>query len=511
MPVSHKRCGCVVVVVAASWLVAVLASVIIGVQNDESVPPTNFTGSTLLLHLSSALPEALQNLSNTVNTVTANTPFEPQSLPASPALSPPDPPEEGGRAKVDVGAKTNVTSKLASGLGSVTTSLAHFATGVDAGANCKTVGTEHSCYSHIVWAFEFGLESDPGGYPGMTKDKTFEDWQSFFKAKQSFGSAIVGKDCSGTLPDPCPAEVRQKETKTTADSDTAGFKQGDRPLWPELFAGVHMVPTEKRVIVMCLSRRSAFSVRSAVRETWAKGQDSVFFAVGAVCPVPPKDRPKKPFGACIREFKTTPERQEAWDNEMAVEERKLVQEQHDHGDLARMPGIDSYAGLPQKLKFSYEWALQHCPECQWFVKADDDTIARVPQLESHLSKFDASVPTVIGGIVAGGGVHRTGKWAENNYKPKHYPKFPIGSHGHIVSRPVAQYIADRAKDLFDYQGEDVSVGIWLDESPHKGRVKWVAPPESKTANSGNCADTSKFLIGHDISESKMRRCFPTGG
>ena len=64
-----------VVVVAASWLVAVLASVIIGVQNDESVPPTNFTGSTLLLHLSSALPEALQNLSNTVNTVTANTPF----------------------------------------------------------------------------------------------------------------------------------------------------------------------------------------------------------------------------------------------------------------------------------------------------------------------------------------------------------------------------------------------------------------------------------------------------
>ena len=45
---------------------------------------------------------------------------------------------------------------------------------------------------------------------------------------------------------------------------------------------------------------------------------------------------------------------------------------------------------------------------------DDDTIARVPQLESHLSKFDASVPTVIGGIVNCGGVHRTGKWAENN-------------------------------------------------------------------------------------------------
>jgi hypothetical protein len=54
----------------------------------------------------------------------------------------------------------------------------------------------------------------------------------------------------------------------------------------------------------------------------------------------------------------------------------------------------------------------------------------------------------VGGTV---GVTRTGKWAELDYKPGDYPMFPLGSFGHIVSRPIAEYIAGQNLVLHDYQ------------------------------------------------------------
>ena len=41
-----------------------------------------------------------------------------------------------------------------------------------------------------------------------------------------------------------------------------------------------------------------------------------------------------------------------------------------------------------------------------------------------------------------GYVHQEGRWKEEKY-PEHikYPPFPLGSCGHVVSRPVAEYIA----------------------------------------------------------------------
>ena len=75
-------------------------------------------------------------------------------------------------------------------------------------------------------------------------------------------------------------------------------------------------------------------------------------------------------------------------------------------------------------------------------------------------------------------VHRTGscgincKWAEDKYKPSMYPPFPHGSRGHIVGRAIAEYVACNQDELINYQGEDVSLGIWIDESPFKMHVQW---------------------------------------
>ena len=124
---------------------------------------------------------------------------------------------------------------------------------------------------------------------------------------------------------------------------------------------------------------------------------------------------------------------------------------------------------------------------------------------TSFGKLDPNQPTVIGGITSNG-VHRSGKWAELNYKPSKYPKFPIGSVGHILSRSAAKWITDNAGTLFNYQGEDVSIGIWFDESPLKGTVNFVDGRQVMT-NSGNCNDASKYIIGHDLTEHRIRACW----
>ena len=140
------------------------------------------------------------------------------------------------------------------------------------------------------------------------------------------------------------------------------------------------------------------------------------------------------------------------------------------------------------------------------VKTDDDSVVRVDTLEQYLTTaYDAAKPVVVGFIAKGWGVHKSGKWAEFVYDKPKYPAFPVGSHGHCVSRPVASYIVEHKDTLVNYQGEDVSVGIWLDESPLRDQVQWVT--SSHTASHGNCKDPNMWMIGHNIKTSTMQACF----
>ncbi|GMI50592.1 hypothetical protein TeGR_g1022, partial [Tetraparma gracilis] len=66
-------------------------------------------------------------------------------------------------------------------------------------------------------------------------------------------------------------------------------------------------------------------------------------------------------------------------------------------------------------------------------------------------------------------------------------------------------------DLFEYQGEDTSLGIWLDESPLNGTVKFVTSNRFVVGSEGQgypqCEDSEFFSIGHNISPEKMSKCF----
>jgi hypothetical protein len=117
---------------------------------------------------------------------------------------------------------------------------------------------------------------------------------------------------------------------------------------------------------------------------------------------------------------------------------------------------------------------------------------------------------VVGGDIRDrNSAHLSGKWKEVPQYPQggSYPPFPLGSMGHAVTRGVVEYIAQHQQVLFDYQGEDVSVGIWLKDA--KEGVEWKSVPKIMV-NHGNCQQrqgSPALVIGHDVTPAKMRQCY----
>jgi len=57
-------------------------------------------------------------------------------------------------------------------------------------------------------------------------------------------------------------------------------------------------------------------------------------------------------------------------------------------------------------------------------------------------------------------VERAGKWRELDYTAPVYPSFACGA-GNVLSADLVRWLALNADHLKLYQGEDVSMGIWL--------------------------------------------------
>jgi len=230
-------------------------------------------------------------------------------------------------------------------------------------------------------------------------------------------------------------------------------------------------------ILIVLSARQNHYRRSIIRRTWGKNHP-VYFVIGG---------------------KST-----AKENNNAEIQKTLLQEHQQHHDLLDSIHPDHYRSLPFKLRFAYQWILQHVPTARWFVKVDDDTVVRVDTLESALLRnLNSDIPMVVGRIIVESPVHKEGKWAELKYtKSDKYPYWPQGSCGHIVSRPIAQYVTEKS-NLVYYQGEDTSLGIWLDESPL--HITWLH--SLYFVNHANCMETQWLIVGHQVTPEQMQQCY----
>ncbi|XP_044070495.1 UDP-GalNAc:beta-1,3-N-acetylgalactosaminyltransferase 2-like isoform X4 [Siniperca chuatsi] len=100
------------------------------------------------------------------------------------------------------------------------------------------------------------------------------------------------------------------------------------------------------------------------------------------------------------------------------EDAALQQESLRHGDMVFVDVVDTYRNVPSKLLQFYK-----CFRQSWAVD-------------------------------------RIGKWQELEYASPAYPAFACGS-GYVVSRDLVQWLASNADKPKAYQGEDVSMGIWM--------------------------------------------------
>jgi antitoxin (DNA-binding transcriptional repressor) of toxin-antitoxin stability system len=214
------------------------------------------------------------------------------------------------------------------------------------------------------------------------------------------------------------------------------------------------------------------------------------------------------------------ELQQEYDEKMRVEETAIEAEQAEFHDMLIMPEPDVYKTLSHKIKFAYKWVVSNT-NAKWIAKVDDDMYVRVASLQFHIeaqygvdpgsrSALNDATPAqyyLIGNIKRNTPVQSGGhKNAEDpKYKPKRYPPWAAGSSGHAVSRPVAEYISENHDTLYNYQGEDTSIGIWLSESPFYSKVKYVT--SNRFANGADCMSTNADSLGHQISIERIRECW----
>lgn len=125
----------------------------------------------------------------------------------------------------------------------------------------------------------------------------------------------------------------------------------------------HTLPDPKRTnqttVVLVLSSRGHFERRAAIRETWAKTNDNVYFVIG---------------GPGLENSEDT-----NMSNPLSVSSL-LFREQELYGDIIDSIHTDSYKSLPYKLHFGMTWVLRNLKQVNWIVKVDDDTIVRVRKL-----------------------------------------------------------------------------------------------------------------------------------
>lgn len=291
--------------------------------------------------------------------------------------------------------------------------------------------------------------------------------------------------------------------------------------------------------IFILTRRDAFDIRRAIRESWIKNKPYIHFMIGDYCPNP--DQFRKPW-LCemdpdklsnnpdfqktkklipnlgpnsykdlrvLKPFKDYVEQQESLNAKIRKEE----------SDVVILPMWDTYRNITLKVKESYKYLIDTYPSANWFAKVDDDQFCRPEKLKDYLTniisytksdkipvKDPINIPTVIGKVRYNAPVMRKGKWGESKelFAPDRYPPFPIGSAGHVINRKFAQYISDNKQKLTNYQGEDVAVGIWMDQSPFKNDA--VVKLNGNFENNGQCQNTKYFIVGHQINPSKMRLC-----
>ncbi|KAK3909188.1 UDP-GalNAc:beta-1,3-N-acetylgalactosaminyltransferase 2 [Frankliniella fusca] len=188
-----------------------------------------------------------------------------------------------------------------------------------------------------------------------------------------------------------------------------------------------------------------------------------------------------------------------WQSHIKTLAQNLDHEVAMYKDIIFTDVVDVYRNIPQKLLHFYKWASQNI-NFTYLLKTDDDTFIDIPAV----TKFLQAVPTKDalqmwwwGKLRHGLPVERHGKWQELEYGAPVYPPFLCGG-GYVINNIVVEYLVRNYQWLYNFQGEDTCLGIWLSGvhpvSPKTASCKWSCTSECDQTSCNRCQLSTEEML-----------------
>ncbi|XP_066238732.1 UDP-GalNAc:beta-1,3-N-acetylgalactosaminyltransferase 2 isoform X4 [Saccopteryx leptura] len=164
--------------------------------------------------------------------------------------------------------------------------------------------------------------------------------------------------------------------------------------------------------------------------------------------------------ALLQNLHSRPRRHVEHISNLHKEDALLQEESRAHDDIVFVDVVDTYRNVPAKLLNFYKWTVE-TTSFDLLLKTDDDCYIDLEAVFNRIAHKNLDGPNFWwGNFRLNWAVDRTGKWQELEYPSPAYPAFACGS-GYVVSRDIIHWLASNAGRLKTYQGEDVSMGIWM--------------------------------------------------
>uniref|UniRef100_A0A8C9AU81 Hexosyltransferase n=1 Tax=Prolemur simus TaxID=1328070 RepID=A0A8C9AU81_PROSS len=153
--------------------------------------------------------------------------------------------------------------------------------------------------------------------------------------------------------------------------------------------------------------------------------------------------------ALLRNLHSRPRRLIDHKSNLREEDALLKEESSTYDDIVFVDVVDTYRNVPVVKIFDL------------LLKTDDDCYIDTEAVFSRIGQKNLDGPNFWwGNFRLNWAVDRTGKWQELEYPSPAYPAFACGS-GYVISRDIVGWLASNSGRLKTYQGEDVSMGIWM--------------------------------------------------
>lgn len=150
---------------------------------------------------------------------------------------------------------------------------------------------------------------------------------------------------------------------------------------------------------------------------------------------------------------------EDWAIQNRVIEHKLQDEIVKFKDILLADVVDTYENLPSKLLECFK-RITNEKVFQFLLKTDDDCFLNVQKIYKEVLNINKSSNLWWSNFRINWAVQRYGKWRDSHNPAALYPPFACGT-GYVLSHSLVLWLAKNAGHLYSYQGEDVSLGIWL--------------------------------------------------